>query len=91
MQWHKEEWVTSACASTFIAGACLSLSLFGVPWLIVVFVPGAHLAALICPDGIYGESPVAWMVLAFVFTVLLFMLLGFSVQQWWPDRKNLTS
>jgi hypothetical protein len=88
MQWNKKEWFISACCGVLFAAACAGLSALGQDWSGMIFLPGALLAALIFPQGIHGDAPMAFMVLAFVLTAALITPLVFLALQWWLAHKR---
>jgi hypothetical protein len=64
----KQQWFISACVGILIATGCVCLSCLAIEWLGAIFLPGALLAALIFPQGIHGDAPYVYLVLAFVLT-----------------------
>jgi hypothetical protein len=87
MQWNRNEWLVSASGGLLIAAACAGLSGLGHDWAGMIFLPGALLAALFFPEGIHGDSPDLFMIIAFVLTAAIATLLLALAQRWWIDRR----
>jgi hypothetical protein len=88
MQSKSREWLVSAGIGLLLAAACVGLSIWGLESAGMIFLPGALLAALIFPQGIHGDAPEVFMVLAFVFTAALVTSLVFLTQRWWLGRRR---
>jgi hypothetical protein len=81
------QWFISACAGVLLAVACAGLSIWGLESGII-FLPAAFLAGVLFPQGIHGDSPALFMLLAFILTAAMFTPFIFLAQHWWLRRKQ---